>query len=424
MISEFKRRFYFLVARYFRFWANFRLKRWKPTVIVVTGSSGKTTLLHLLESQLGKKARYSHHANSAIGIPFDILGMVRKTLTSDEWLKLCLSVFVRAFSPPPPERLYVVEADCDRPGEGRFLAKFLKPDITVWLNATRTHSMNFERLVKTGKFRTVEDAVAYEFGYFAEYTSSLTIVNADQQQVAAQIPRTKSEVVSLKRSTDLGGYRPGLSKTKFTVLGTTVSLPALVPEDTWYAVAASVKLVNHLGLPLDPTFSEFRMPPGRSSVLEGKKGVTIVDSSYNANLSSMMAVLSMFAKVEAREKWLVISDMLEQGSLEREEHERLAQVIADTPAERVILMGPRTIKYTYPALRPLLPRNIPILIFETPKEVLSYLSLNLVGRETVLFKGGRFLEGVIEHLLKNPDDARLLCRREKIWQIRRKKWGL
>jgi hypothetical protein len=59
-----------------------------------------------------------------------------------------------------------------------------------------------------------------------------------------------------------------------------------------------------------------------------------------------------------------------------------------------------------------------------PGEALGYLVGNLNGGETILFKGARFLEGVVERLLKNPSDASKLCRREAVWAKRRKMWGL
>ena len=126
MINKLKKLFYFPIAYYFRFFAQIQLAIWKPTIIVVTGSSGKTTLLHLIESQLQDKARYSHLANSSYGIPFDILGLKRKNLIIDEWLYLFLLAPLKAFKKPYKEKLYVVETDCDRPHEGKFLADLLK----------------------------------------------------------------------------------------------------------------------------------------------------------------------------------------------------------------------------------------------------------------------------------------------------------
>jgi hypothetical protein len=73
-------------AWYFRIFAQIKLNNWKPRIIVITGSSGKTTLMHFVDSQLHDKAKFSHHANSSIGVPFDILGIQRQTLKPIEWL--------------------------------------------------------------------------------------------------------------------------------------------------------------------------------------------------------------------------------------------------------------------------------------------------------------------------------------------------
>ena len=122
-----KSKLYFPLASYFWFFAKIQLLIWRPRIIVITGSSGKTTMLHLLESQIGEGAEYSHLANSAFGIPFHILGLKRVTFSLMEWPALFLYAPFRAFKKIHQKDLYIVEADCDRPGEGSFLANLLKP---------------------------------------------------------------------------------------------------------------------------------------------------------------------------------------------------------------------------------------------------------------------------------------------------------
>src|ERR1035437_4776033 len=111
MLGKLKIIFFFPVASYFKFFAQIRLKKWNPKIIVVTGSSGKTTLLHLIESQLQEKAKYSHHPNSALGIPFDILGLSRKTFLTSEWFSLFFLAPFKLLQKPFAEKIYVVEAD-------------------------------------------------------------------------------------------------------------------------------------------------------------------------------------------------------------------------------------------------------------------------------------------------------------------------
>lgn len=396
MINKLKKSLYFPVAYYFRFFAMIQLALWKPRIIVVTGSNGKTTLLHLIEAQLGTKAKYSHHANSSFGIPFNILGLERTDLTIWEWPALFLLAPLRAFKSTPKEKLYIVEADCDRPYEGKFLGSLLNPEVVLWLTVSQTHSINFKNL----------DEIAHEFGYFIQYCQKLAIINNDNNLISKQLSRTKAKFKKIKKNI-LKNYQvfPS-SANKF-----------LLPEETFYSIAACKQLLNYLKLNFDPTFKNFQMPPGRSSLFQGIKNTTIIDSTYNATPASMDAALRMFQKYPGAKKWLILSDMVELGKQEEMEHQNLARLIVEAKADKVILMGPRVTKYTLPNLKD-------AVSFQTPLEVLDYLKKNIRGGETLFFKGARFLEGVIEHLLKNKQDADKLCRREKIWRERRKKWGL
>lgn len=422
MLGKIKRLLYFPLAYYFRFFAQIQLAFWKPRIVVVTGSSGKTTLLHLIESQIREQARYSYHANSTYGIPFDILGLKRSNLVVSEWFYLFLVAPFKIFKNPYREKLYIVEADCDRPGEGKFLARLLKPEVTLWTGSSRTHSMNFDPLVKNGL--RVEEAIAYEYGYFLESTSGLIIVNGDSKLISTQLNRSKAPVKIIKKKDQLGSYKVTTNHSEFKINGQQYKINSLLPEENFYSIAMTNILLDYLHIENDQSFSEFQLPPGRSSVLKGIKNITIIDSSYNATLDGMRAMLNMFNLYPAGNRWAVLGDMLEQGMEEQEEHEKLADSIASTKLSKIILMGPRVSKYTYPKLKSLIKDSTPIEKFTAPKETLNYLIANIQGGEVILFKGARFLEGIVEYLLANKADADKLCRREKIWQTRRQKWGL
>jgi len=424
MIAKLKNILYFPIASYFRFFAQMRLNRWKPRVIVVTGSNGKTTLFQLLKSQLGSHAKYSDHANSSFGIPFDILNLHRTTLLKTEWISLFIFAPINAFKPAPKTDIYIVEADCDRPGEGKFLASMLRPEVVLWLNTARTHGMNFEGLVKENKHLSVEELIAYEFGYFIEYCQKLAIINGDQELIDKQKNRSHVEIVSIKKSIHLESYQISRNDTIFGIHGVAYSFAALLPIDVFYSIVMSEKVTAYLGLPFDSLFSSLVLPPGRSSLFKGIKDISIVDSCYNANLASMKVILEMFNTIPGQHKWAVLGDMLEQGDAEREQHEKLAEIIINMKLERIILMGPRISKYTYPELKRQMDEKVILEKFLYPKEVLDYLLENISGNETILFKGARFLEGVIENLLANKEDVKKLSRREKVWEIRRKQWGL
>ncbi len=425
MLAGFKKRFYFVVAAYFGFWAGFVLRRWRPRVIVITGSSGKTTLLQLVEAQLGDTATYSHHANSAIGIPFHLLGLKTNVSFPFGWIQQFALAPLQAWRQPPKTKLYVVEADCDRPNEGKFLAGLLQPEVTLWVSVYRTHSMNFESLVRSGAFATHEQAIGYEFGYFAAAASKLVAVDGDSAEIAAQLPRV-ADSTTVKKASDkaISQFALRSGHTVYTIDGQQLQLPGLHPKEIGLSLQMVNYLLAYLDQPLDKNYTHLTMPPGRSSVFKGRHSTTLIDSTYNTGLASTAAMLKLFDSYPGDSKWLVLGDILEQGSLERQEHERLAELVKSVKIARVILVGPRTAASTYPILKRDVQKDIPVVSFDSPKQVLDYLQAHIKGGESLFFKGGRFLEGVIEQLLADPTEASKLVRRGPAWTKRRQKWGL
>lgn len=419
MYNKLKKFFYFPIAYYFRFFALIRLSIWNPQIIVVTGSNGKTTTLNLIESQLGIKAKYSHKANSSYGIPFDILGIKRLTFLKSEWFEIFLKAPFQIFKSLPKEKLYVVEADCDRPGEGKFLGTVLKPSIVIWLSSANTHSINFEHLVTKREFKSTTDSIAYEFGFFIEYAKEKVIINGDSYIINSQIKRSNAEIISIKKEKNALKYDVGIRGTEFHYGGKNYFFNYILPEEVIYSILATQKLCELLNISFDQSFADFKMPPGRGSIFKGIRNTTIVDSSYNLSSESVRAIINTYNKMNSNNKWLVLGDIIDLGELEKKEHEEFARIISNCKFEKIILLGPRVSSFTYPKLK-----HENIVKLQKPREALDYILQNIVGGETILFKGARFMEGIIEHLLRDREDIKKLARREKVWEIRRRKWGL
>ena len=411
---------YFTVARYFSFFARIRLRSWKPRVVIITGSNGKTTALHLTAWQLGPAAKYSYRANSAFGIPFDILGLKRSSYSLFEWPVLFLMAPFYAFKGPHPEKLYIVEVDGDRPGDGDFFGPLLRPEVCVWLSSARTHSMLFEKSVSAGDFANVDEAIAYGFGRFLAHTSKLAIINADNPRILEHATKAGVPLHGIRERDVLTAYRVSTSGSEFTISGISYRLPYVLPKEILYGIASSVKLAEYFGIQATNNPAGLTMPPGRSSLFRGVKNTTLLDSSYNADAESVAAIVRM-AEMLPGEKWMVLGDLIEQGKLEQEEHERLARILATCDFKRTVLVGPRTHMYVKPILEG---AGKAVASFIGPKEALDYLIDEVEGDEILVFKGARFLEGIIEHLLLDKADAAHLCRREDVWVARRKKFGL
>lgn len=420
MVMRLKKRFYFVAARYFRFFANFALRRWKPRIIAITGSVGKTTMLHMVEFELGDRAHYSHDANSAFGIAFDLLGMDGIRGSKWRWVKLIFQAPWRALYYKRSGEFYIVEIDGERPHETEFLAKWLKPEVTIWVSLGLSHAVQFEREVAAGKFQTLDEAIAHEFATLPANTTKQVYINADSEGMRQATQGIQAEVREFSRSS-LKRYNVYPTRTDFVFEDASFHFSQPQPKDLAIQLLMLEALVNYLGMPLKTDFSNMPVPPGRSSFFEGKNGLKIIDSSYNAHLISMESILEMVGSLHAGHKWLVIGDIVDQGSIEGEEHRKLADLIAAAGPEMVILVGRRTKEYTAPRLKEL---GVDTRTTLDPHKALKFIETHTSGDETLIFKGSQYLEWIIEQLLAHPEDAKKLPRREKAAVKRRAKRGL
>lgn len=417
---RFKKRFYFVAAGYFRFFANFAFRRWHPRVIAVTGSAGKTTMLNMLEFELGDKAHYSHDANSAFGIAFDLLGMDGVRGSKLRWIKLFALAPIRALYYRRKGEFYVVEIDGERPRETEFLASWLKPEVTLWVSFGLSHAIQFEQEVAAGKYPDLAQAIAHEFGTLPANTTARVYIDADSPEMQDAVKGIKAKVIALSKKA-LKRYSVYPSRTDFVFENASFHFSQPQPRDLAIQLAMLEDFINYLGLPLKTDFHDMKVAPGRSSYFKGIKGINIIDSSYNAHLISMQSMLDMVRRLHAGHKWLIIGDIVDQGAIEETEHHKLANLIADANPEMVILVGRRTKEYTAPRLKEL---GIVTRTTLDPKKALKFIEANITGDETLIFKGSQYLEWIIEKLLANPEDAKYLPRREPAAVKRRQKRGL
>ena len=429
---KFKKKFYFLVASYFRFFANLAFRRWHPRVIAITGSVGKTTMLNLIECTLGKKAHYSHDANSAYGIAFDMVNLRGVTGSKLRWLYLFLAVPLKSLFYKHQEEFYVVEIDGERPHEAEFLASWLKPEVTLWISLGLSHAVQFEQQVKDGLFSSLDKAITHEFAMLPQYTQKLVIIDGDVELMNRALESIKQK--HLTNATVIKCYKDAVKTYKVEPNHTSFLLQRNadgaiheyefnrpMSKDLAIQLTMLETLVDYLKIKPRYDFSNLKLAPGRNSYFDGKNGLKIIDSSYNAHLISVKSILEMYKAMHVSHKWLVIGDIVDQGSIEGQEHAKLADEIIKVKPEQVILIGRRTKKYTAPILKK---AGLNIYTTLDPREALKFLEENLTGQETLLFKGSQYLEWLIEKLLKNPEEAKYLPRREKAAIKRRQKRGL
>ena len=415
LISSFKAFFRRIVLEpYFCFWSRLYLKRWRPLIIVITGSVAKTNLLYILKEQLGDRVAYSDRANTKVGITCSIFDLPSVTAGRRwQWLVLLLVIpFKALFAKVRSEDKYLVEYDIYDMFSARYFKWWLRPNICLWTTISPSHLGNFEKIARK-KNIDVFDLIVGEFMKIVKSADQRIFALKGNNIMEESLGDSDIPVVWLEDK--LIKYRISIKETVFEFEKNKFIFKQPLPQEISQILTLIQGLMNHFNLPLKTNLRDWQPPPGRSTLLKGYKGCYLIDSSYNAQLEAVLAILSMFQSLQTPTKWLVCGDMIEQGAFTRKAHLKLADKILELNPQRVFLVGRRTKKYVYPVLR----GKHPHLHWtaKVDKVFLSYLKQRITGQEVILFKGAGFLDILIETLLENRDDRQFLNSPGRLYHI-------
>ena len=112
----------------------------------------------------------------------------------------------------------------------------------------------------------------------------------------------------------------------------------------------------------------------RSEILKTKDNLLILDA-YNANPSSMKAMITSFSKQDYTNKLCILGDMLELGEYTIKEHSAILDLI-DTLNLEIILIGKEFSKISNKA-------------FKDRNAFVIFLKSNPIKNKTILLKGSR-----------------------------------
>ena len=160
--------------------------------------------------------------------------------------------------------------------------------------------------------------------------------------------------------------------------------------------------------------------PGRMRLVPGTRGSILLDDTYNASPASTMAALAVLGELRANRKLAILGDMLEIGEESVKRHRELAESVAFSGAELVILVGHR-MKHLFDEL---IGRGFSrqyLFWFERSSEAALFAENVARDGDLILVKGsqGMRMERVSEKLLFDPVEAPyFLCRQSPEWEAK------
>lgn len=137
--------------------------------------------------------------------------------------------------------------------------------------------------------------------------------------------------------------------------------------------------------------------------LDGKN-ITLIDDSFNANLSSMMAGLDIFMSITPPDKGrrvAVLGEMLELGGYAINHHQQVSHFCTTRDIDKVFLCGGEALKQGFVAL----PDTKKAACVDTCKELIPLVRQSLKHNDVVFVKGskGSKVSLIVEDLLSASD---------------------
>ncbi len=411
--------------------AKLALRKFKPKIVAVTGSVGKTSTKDALYTMLSEfyHVRKTHKSyNSEIGIPLTILGCPNGWGNMSIWFQNILSgASLVLFKKEYPEYL-VLEIGADRPGEIKEVMQWVHPDISV---VTRIGDVPVHVEFYKSQAEVVKEKSELVRGVKPD---GAVILNADDKDVIGfkSLTTASCYTFGLSEGTTVSAsyiepyYEKGniVAGTSFKVEinGNTmpVVLKGVLGTQFAFPVLASFAVASALGLSPIKVAEAFRKPfapPGRMNILPGINGSTLIDDTYNASPLAIEEASRTIQKTKAdRRKIAVLGDMLELGKYSKEEHERIGKLASEV-FTYIFTVGLRAKGFADGALSVGFPEE-KIKSFSSSEEAGEALKSFVEAGDLVYLKGsqGIRMEKATKMLLEHPEKAgELLVRQEDEW---------
>jgi UDP-N-acetylmuramoyl-tripeptide--D-alanyl-D-alanine ligase len=406
------------------------LWKYKPKIIAITGSVGKTSTkdaVYAVLSKISYVRKSEKSFNSEIGLPLTILGVPNgwsnpMTWTENVFRGLWLIIWPHNY----PEWL-VLEVGVGKPGDMFQTASWIKTDavIITAIGDTPAHIEFFEsrrhiieeksELIKTLK------------------KDGLLVLNADDESVLEMKSKSKNIAVTygFSEGADVLGSGDSISYDEqgepegivFRVDSDGKSLPVIISgvfgRNHVYASLAALALSAGLKfnmLTAVESLKQYDVPPGRMRLLKGIKDTLIIDDTYNSSPFACESALKTLGEIKSTgRKIAVLGDMLELGKHTHDAHRNIGKIVEEN-ADYLVIVGPRAKAIKEGAIESGV--RTEITEFSDSFEAGNFIKTFVEKGDLILIKGsqGMRMERVVGAiLLDQKNKSKLLVRQDKEW---------
>ena len=299
--------------------ANYHRRKLKITIVGITGTNGKTTTKELIATILSSEFTVAFtlgNFNNHIGVPLTLLSMNKQ------------------------HEMGVVEMGANHPGEIKELCEIAEPNIGLITNIGKAHIEGFgsvENIIKT----------KCELYDFIREREGKVFVNKDNPMLT-EMSEGMDRILYGRDNPDLFVSGTLSAETPFLNFDwnffehphrVKTHLVGEYNLDNALAAAAIGKYFGINAERISSALESYQPQNNRSQFERTQKNDLIIDA-YNANPTSMKAMLEFFAKIPSDlPKAVILGEMKELGTIAQEEHRKLMSFLSRQLFDKVYLVG-------------------------------------------------------------------------------------
>ncbi len=406
------------------------VEKYKPIIIGVTGSVGKTSTRDAIATVLSAKFNVAPNIknyNNEFGLPLTVLGKESPGRSIFGWFSVLFS------SVKKMPQVFVLEYAIDRPDDMDVLCQIVKPNIAVLTRISPVHAEFFRSVEQLAEEKAKLLSCVPEDG--------LVVLNADDPLVVGLAGHAGAKVLTYGFSSSANvhavdyslwtredfSFEPGevFSKLSFGVEMNgsgrlDIEVNNLLGKASASSLLCAITIARHLGLSDEEILSAIpktKHEPGRMNPIPGIKGSLILDSSYNAapaSMQSALEVLGGFHPAENAKRVAVLGYMAELGKYSEQEHRMIGMRVQEVGVDLLVTVGEMTRDIRRGAIEAGL-REDQTQHFADSTEAGRWLDSQLKKGDIVLVKGSQSarMEKIVKDIMAEPTRAlELLVRQD------------
>ena len=326
-------------------------------LIGITGSNGKTTSKELINAILNSELNCyatKGNLNNHIGVPLSILEINKK------------------------HEIAIIEMGANHQKEIEFLCNIAQPTFGVITNIGSAHLEGF------GSLQGVIDTKK-ELYEFINNNKGHLFVNAGDELLLS-LSKGISQI-TYGTSGDIFGLITDITPLLSIKYNNEIINSHLIGDFQFDNILLAICIGNYFNVStqnIKRSIENYIPTNNRSQLVKTKKNTLILDA-YNANPSSMKAMLNSFANQQYKDKLCILGDMLELGEESNKEHLEIITLTNELELD-CIFVGDIFHSLT---------KNS----FKNKQELVKYIQGNNIHKRTILLKGSRGIG--LEQLIKN-----------------------